>query len=175
MIAALLTYDDQILGTLLTRLLLDKCGVDLGNEKMAKGWFEQRVRTTNNNCWVSRQLHVLDLLILGFDWRREQRQPPETAPVTPPVKTWDNEGEVENWWEALDRLRGRCSFCVGQGLGGDEIRHTLRKCRREGAEKVRETMGGLLYHGDYDTADGCHLCYLPGHFCSRWEPQSGGH
>lgn len=72
MIAALVTYDSQILGKVLTRLVLDHHGMNLGNEKEAKRWFEQRVRSTDG-YWVSRQLHVLDLLILAFDWRLKQR------------------------------------------------------------------------------------------------------
>ncbi|KAK4117949.1 hypothetical protein N657DRAFT_675855 [Parathielavia appendiculata] len=36
MIAALVTYDGQILGKVLTRLVLDQYGIDLGNEKEAK-------------------------------------------------------------------------------------------------------------------------------------------
>ncbi|KAK3896487.1 hypothetical protein C8A05DRAFT_20543, partial [Staphylotrichum tortipilum] len=73
MIAALLTYDDQILGKVLTGLVLDHYGVDLGDEKKAKGWFEQRVRSTDG-YWVSRLLHALDLLILAFDWQLKQRR-----------------------------------------------------------------------------------------------------
>jgi hypothetical protein len=174
MMAALLTYDDQILGKALTRLVRDHSGVDLGSEKEAKRWFEQRVRSTDG-YWVPRQLHALDLLILAFDWRQEQRQSPEAAAAAgTPELAWDNGAEVENWREALNWLRGRCSFCAGRGLGDAQIRHTLRRCHRGGAEKVRGDMGDLLYGRDYEPAGGCRVCHLPRDFCSRWEDQGGG-
>jgi hypothetical protein len=175
MMAALLTYDDQILGKVLTRLVLDHSSVDLGSEKGAKGWFEQRVRSTDGH-WVPRQLHALDLLILAFDWRLEQRQSPEAATAGTPelAWAWDNGLEVENWREALDWLRGRCSFCAGRGLGEGQIRHALRQCHRGGAQKVRGNMGDLLYGRDYEPAGGCYVCHLPRDFCSRREDQGRG-
>ncbi|KAH6628948.1 hypothetical protein F5144DRAFT_329383 [Chaetomium tenue] len=173
MMAALLAYDDQILGKVLTRLVLDHSGVDLGSEKEAKGWFEQRVRSTDG-YWSPRQLHALDLLILAFDWRLEQRRSPEAATAGSPELAWDNGPEVENWRGALDWLRGRCSFCAGRGLGEGQIRHALRQCHRGGAQKVREDMGDLLYGRDYEPAGGCYVCHLPKDFCSRWEDQGGG-
>lgn len=170
MIAALSTYDNQILGKVLMWLVLAHYSVDFGDEKVAKGWFEQRVWSIDE-YWVSRQLHVLDLLVLAFNWRQKQRESPETVTTAIPKLAWDNQAEVANWREALDWLRGKCSFCAGRGLGDNEIHHVLRKCHRGGAEQVRGNMGDLFYGGDYQPADGCHLCHLPRDFCSRWEAQ----
>ena len=50
----------------------------------------------------------------------------------------------------------------------------LQKCYYGGVVIIRETIGDLLYGGDYEPADRCNYCYLPRNFCLRWEAQKGG-
>lgn len=173
MIAALSCYDDQILGKVMTWLSLHHYYVNLGDEETAKDWFEQRV-SLKNKRWVPWQLYTLDQLIRGFHWRLDQRKSATITMIAIPKLEWDNQGEVTNWREALDWLRGRCSFCAGRGLSDKNLHHVLRKCHRGGAEKVRWTMGNMLYGGDYEPADSCDYCHLPRDFCSRWEAEHEG-
>lgn len=174
MVAALCAYDDQSLGKVLTKVVRVQDGVDIADEKQARRWFEQRVRS-KDNYWVPRLLHVLDQLLMAFNFRQSEGQVSErpvsaSSPEAEGLELtarWDNELEVQDWKAVLDWLAERCTFCAGRGLSNAQIRHTLRRCERGGAEQVRKGLGELFYDEGFQPANGCGTCRLPGDFCSR--------
>lgn len=176
MVAALCAYNDQLLGKILTEVALDYDGIDLASESHARQWFEQRIRSPDD-FWVPRLLHVLDQLILAFNFRKSQQPAPEQSIATldwsRPAR-WDNELEVQDWRAALDWLEGKCTFCAGRGLADKHIRHTLRQCKRGGSSYIRRELGEMFYDEGFLPSNGCKHCHLPRHFCSRWSVTDQG-
>ncbi|KAK3939030.1 hypothetical protein QBC46DRAFT_365102 [Diplogelasinospora grovesii] len=163
MVAALCAYDDQMLSKILTKIALKRDG------------FEQRIRSLKG-FWVPRLLHVLDELILAFNFQHPERQAlgePVIELDWGPAR-WDNELEVQDWKTALDWWEERCSFCAGRRLRDGEILYTLRECKRGGAAQVRKGLGEMFYKEGYLPFNGCEICYLPRDFCTKWKLNKEG-
>jgi hypothetical protein len=58
---------------------------------------------------------------------------------------WDDEEEIQSWKESLEWWMGKCGFCVGKGLLGAHIDHTLIQCSRGGAAPRRSGLGECIH------------------------------
>lgn len=183
-IAVLCTYDDQLPGKLLAKIASDQGGADLGVDKEARAWFEQRISL--EALWFSNTLLVYKTLVLAFYFRQNRsRQAPELCGFTPrppglaPQSTeperdtagaprWNNAEDVSHWEASIKWRAGKCSFCAGRGLRGANIQDSLRQCERGGKATVSGELGEAMHEEGFLPSNGCSTCHLSYDFCSAW-------
>lgn len=66
-IAALCTFDNQILGKILTKFVSNWDGADLTTQTGATQWFERKIPLGKKD-WILQLLIVLDILTAAFDF-----------------------------------------------------------------------------------------------------------
>lgn len=186
-IAALSAYEGQILGRATATLVSQKYGINLAIQEQATQWFEQQIRYKQS--WIPQMLLVFDLLVASYDflqnrWSNELVNS-ETTDVSEPESDdvnkvddsavrWDTEDEVHNWTAIADwwkGKRGRCGFCVGQGLRNEQIEHTMGNCKRGGKLQLAKGLGKAIYKEGFRALGGCPDCAMPREVCQAWSKQ----
>lgn len=180
MMAALCAWDNQLLGKVLTKVILEHDKVDITtSEQAARRWFQGRLRLGGpDKYWASNMVCILEQLLLAYDFQCATKKAPaqavnEVLGSGDSAPRWDNRREVEDWQKALEWLEGKCTFCAGRGYSEGDLNHTLRRCKRGGASQVSKGIGETIYDEGFAPSNGCDYCRLPRDFCSRWTKSEG--
>jgi hypothetical protein len=190
-IAALCTYDGQILGKTLAKRIMDEHAVDFFAENQVAFWFKQQASVPyGSHPSVPRILLVFEMLVLSYDFRVKDKSKEGTGQIfrMPPAQGTSlslgmqrraimsrgmlpqgRELQLQRWKESLEWWIGKCSFCVGRGLHGGQINHTLGECKRGGAIYRRTGLGEIIYLEGFWVESGCRKCAAPHELCQRWK------
>src|SRR6186713_1535079 len=79
--------------------------------------------------------------------------------------------ELEELAEMLNKMRGRCGYCLK--MGKDGVEHGLYGCLEEGSLQAREICKMLKKTSRekrlMENYSGCMRCFCPQEWCNRWE------
>jgi hypothetical protein len=175
-IAALCSFDDQVLGKVLVEKITKRDGVNFAAENQVSFWLSGRVPF--KGCWIPRLIFVFELLLWAFEIRRElsDRALDEAVPIESEKDAlsmgslgWGDENEIQHWKRCLEWWNGKCAFCAGRGLRGSHIQHALEACHRGGSRQLQRELGECIYMEGLRPQAGCVHCGIPRVFCARWE------
>jgi len=176
-IAALCSYDDQLLGKVLATKISKRDGVNFAAENQISYWFCGRIPFKGE--WVMRLLFVYEMLGYAYEFRQQSRaaqvvdRPPLVDREDAISMDWDDQNEVKHWKRCLQWWVGKCSFCAGKGQRGALIEHTLKTCHRGGARQLQRELGVSIYLEGFRPRSGCPECGSPREFCERWQSYNG--
>jgi hypothetical protein len=97
-VAALCSYDYQVLGKLLVAKISERDGVNFAAENQVFHWFCERVPFKGE--WVMRLLFVYEMLVYAYEFRRRlQTQAIDRSPLVDPGEDamsmgWDDQNEI---------------------------------------------------------------------------------
>ena len=170
-IAALCTYDEQVLGKALAVMVANRDQVDFTAENQVAYWFAGKVAYQDG--WIPRIFFVLEMLLWAWEFRQQrtpQRTSSDSKVTYAPSLTdgWDDADEILNWRTCLAWWTDKCGFCAGKGLGDDHIKHTLNACHRGGARQRLRGLGEQIYLEGLNAEEGCPDCGVPREFCDGW-------
>lgn len=173
-LAALYIYDQQFLGQLMGRWLLNDHSVDTSVPGFVELWLKDRI--TVGSLSVSKILLIFEFLVRAFDYRKTKTLDPgaRTEHTSDTNTLYGTERELEGWVDALTWWRHRCGFCAGRGLCDDQIQHSLVECTRGGAGVLQRGFGECFYGGDWSVKGGCKQCAVPREICRRWKKDAKG-